>query len=305
MKIQSVYIFIKLVELDLDFKQAQKILSLPRTTLWNNIADLEKSLKKTLINRKRQSLSLTTDGEDFIPNAYKLYQIYEDSLLGASRGNSDEIEGDLLISTTKAIALQWSMDSIKDLYKKFPNLVLKIIASDTISREEEKVYDILIRPFGNSEEYQKLWYTSYHHGLFASEEYLKKMSVPQTPQDLINHKIIGYGDYKYSYFDEIDWHLKGKDYGLPNLKPNLFINLTRSVFEAAEKGMGICSTPIESNKLYKGNLVRVLPEINGPEVRSYFCIKNSATRRKLKNINVFNDYFKKHLNNRGIEIHPV
>jgi len=131
------------------------------------------------------------------------------------------------------------------------------------------------------------------------------MGVPQTPQDLINHKIIGYGDYKYSYFDEIDWHLKGKDYGLPNLKPNLFINITRSVFEAAEKGMGICSAPVESNKLYKGNLVRVLPEINGPEVRSYFCIKNSATRRKLKNINVFNDYFKKHLNNRGIEIYSV
>lgn len=305
MKIQSVYIFIKLVELDLDFKQAQKILSLPRTTLWNNIADLERSLKKTLINRKRQSLSLTTEGEDFIPNAYKLYQIYEDSLLGASEGNSDEIEGDLLISTTKAIGLGWSMDSMKEFCDEVPKLVLKIIASDAISREEEKAYDILIRPFGDSEDYQKLWYTSCHHGLFASDEYLKKMGMPQAPQDLLNHKIIGYGDYKYSYFNDIDWHLKGNEYGLPKLKPSLLINMTKAVYEAAQKGMGICSAPVESNMLYKGNLVHVLPKIKGPEVRSYFCIRKNSTRKKIKNSKIVSDYFKVYLENMGIKTHHV
>lgn len=305
MKIKSVYIFIKLVELDLDFTQAQKILGLPRTTLWNNIADLEKSLKKTLINRKRQSLSLTTDGEDFIPNAYKLYQIYEDSLLGASGENNDEIEGDLLISTTKAVGLGWSMDSIKEFCNEVPKLVLKIIASDTISREEEKAYDILIRPFGDSEDYQKLWYTSCHHGLFASEEYLKKMGIPQTPQDLLNHKIIGYGDYKYSYFNDVDWHLKGNEFGLPKLKPSLLINMTKAVYEAAQKGMGICSAPIESNILYKGSLVLVLPEIKGPEVRSYFCIRKNSTRKKIKHSKIVSDYFKVYLESRGIKTHPA
>lgn len=305
MKIQSVYVFIKLVELSLDFKQAQKLLGLPRTTIWNNIADLEKSLKTKLINRKRQSLSLTTEGEDFVPNAYKLYQIYEDSLLGSSEAKEDEVEGDLLISTTKAIALGWSMESIKEFCAEVPKLVLKIIASDTISREEEKAYDVLVRPFGASEDYKKLWYTSFHHGLFASEEYIKKMDMPKTPQDLLKHKIIGYGDYKYSYFGDVDWHLKGSDYGLPKLKPSLLINMTKAVYEAAERGLGICSAPVESNKFYKGNLVRILPEINGPEIKSYFCVKKNATRKKLKNSEIVSNYFKVYLENLGIEIQTL
>jgi len=303
MKIQSVYVFIKLVELSLDFKQAQKILGLPRTTIWNNIADLEKSLKKKLINRKRQSLSLTTEGEDFVPNAYKLYQIYEDSVVGSSEAKEEEVEGDLLISTTKAVALGWSMDSIKEFCAEVPKLVLKIIASDTISREEEKAYDVLIRPFGNLEEYKKLWHMSYHHGLFASKEYIEKMGMPKIPQDLLEHKIIGYGDYKFSYFDDIDWHLKGSDYGLPNLKPSLLINMTKAIYEAAERGMGICSAPIESNKLYRGNLVRILPEINGPTIHSYFCVKKNATRKKLKNSEIVSNYFQKFLKGQGIKIY--
>lgn len=43
--------------------------------------------------------------------------------------------------------------------------------------------------------------------------------------------------------------------------------MTKAVNEAAQKGMGICSTPIKSNKLYKGSLVHVLPKIKELEVR--------------------------------------
>ncbi len=304
MKIQSVYIFIKLVELELNFKEAQKILSLPRTTIWNHVSDLEKSLNKLLINRKRQSLTLTTHGEEFIPNAYRLYEIFEESLLDDSDLENSEIEGNVLISATQATALGWSMDSIKNLLAEVLNLKLKIIASDKITRDEEKAYDVLVRPFYDSTDFKKLWYVSYNFGLFASQEYIDKYGMPKTPGDLIRHKIIGYGD-TFSYIEDIDWHLKGSAYGLPKLSPTLSINVTKAIYEAAKKGMGICSTPIESNSFYKGQLIRVLPEITGPTVNSYFCVKKTATRRKLKNIDVANTYFRKYLTDAGFEVHML
>jgi len=196
------------------------------------------------------------------------------------------------------------MESIKKLYSNFPKLQLHIIASDSISREEENSSDILMRPFYDSDNFRKVWYTLYHHGLFASKDYISQMGMPQSVEDLLKHRIVGYGEYKFSYYEDINWHLKGQDYGLPKLKPYLTINSTKAIYSAAQQGLGICSIPIESDKIYDFDreLIRVLPHIAGPTVKSYFCIKKSATGRKLNSINVFNDYFQNYLKGQGVEI---
>lgn len=290
MRIESVYVFVKLAENHCDFS-IHKMLGIPRSTMWSSITDLEKSLGKKLVNRKKQALSFTAAGEEFIPYAKKLYQTYEESLDSAHHAEDSSIGGDLVISVTMAIAHWWSVEVIKELFTKNPNLRLHITASDSITREEENASDILIRPFGDSENFEKLWYLSYHHGLFASQEYIDEMGAPKTPEDLIHHRIIGFGEQNFSYFEDINWHLKGHKSGLPRLKPFLSINSTRAIFEAAKLGFGICSAPYESNEFYEGNLVRVLPEIEGPQTKTFFCINKSAIGRKLNNILAFKEYF--------------
>ncbi len=301
MRIQSVYVFVKLAENNCDFN-VHKVLGIPRSSMWSYITDLEKTLGKKLINRKKQGLSFTAAGEEFIPYARKIYQAYEESLVSTSHADDTKIEGDIIISTTTATAIQWSMGSIKKLYSEFPNLRLHITSSDAISREEENSSDILIRPFGDSENFNKIWYTVYHHGLYASPKYIKQMGVPKSPDDLLTHRLVGYGEHKFSYFEDINWHLKGQDYGLPKLKPVLTINSTKAIFDAARHGIGICSVPIESNNIYGGELIRVLPNITGPTTKTFFCTRKSATGRTLKNIDIFNNYFKKYLKQIGVSI---
>lgn len=302
MKIKSIYVFVKLAESNCDFN-VHKILGIPRSSMWTYISDLEKTLGKKLINRKKQGLSFTAAGEEFIPYAYKIYQTYEESLLSTSHANDFNIEGDILVSTTTAVSLQWSsIEIIKSLYTAYPYLKLHITGCDFISKEEENVYDVLIRPFGDSDKFKKIWFTTYQHGLFASQEYINKMGMPQTPEDLTSHRIIGYGEHKFSYFDDINWHLKGQDYGLPKLKPVLTINSTKAIFDAALQGLGICAASIESNHIYGGDLVRILPQITGPLVKTFFCIKKSAIGQKLRNINAFNNYFENFLKESGINI---
>jgi DNA-binding transcriptional LysR family regulator len=304
MKMKSIYVFVKLAESNCDFN-VHKMLGIPRSSMWSYISDLEKTLGKQLINRKKQSLSFTAAGEEFIPYANKMYQTYEESLVNTQNSEDPTIGGDIFISTTAAIAPQWSMESIRKLYNEFPNLRLHITASDEITRDEENACDVLIRPFGDSEIFRKVWSINYHHGLFASQSYLDQMGTPISPEDLLSHHIIGYGEHTFSYYDEINWHLKGQGYGLPKLKPDLTINSTKAIFDVAMHGLGICSATVESNKIYSGNLVRVLPEITGPTVKTSFCVKKSATGRKLQGIQTFNRYFEAHLKQVGIKISPV
>ncbi len=303
MRIESVYTFVKIAENNCDFS-VHKMLGMPRATMWSHISDLEKSLGRQLINRKKQGLSFTAAGEEFIPYARQLYQIYEESLTSTNQTEDSQVGGDLIISTTLGNLIAWSMESIKKLYAELPHLRLHITASDFLSKEEENTADILIRPFGDSDNFLKLWGIVYHHGLFASQEYIEKMGLPQSAEDLLSHRIIGFGEHKFSYFDDINWHLKGQN-GLPKLKPFLTINSTTAIFDAARHGLGIGSVPIEASKVYNYELVRVLPEIIGPTVGTYFCVKKSAAGRKLNTINAFEEYFRKYLKQHDIDIIPV
>lgn len=304
MRMQSIYVFVKLAESNCDFS-VHKMLGIPRSSMWSYITDLEKTLGKSLITRKKQHLSFTAAGEEFIPYAYTIYKTYEESLVNTQNAEDSSIEGDILVSTTSAIALQWSMESIKELYSEFPQLRLHISSTDMITKDEENTCDILIRPFGDSENFKKVWCTTYDHGLFASQSYLDQMGIPNSPEDLPSHRMIGYGEYKFSYFDEVNWHLKGQGYGLPKLKPALTINSTKAIFDAASHGLGICSSTVQSNNAYSGGLVRILPQIQGPTINTYFCTKKSAAGRKLRNINIFNTYFQHYLKQLDIEIFPL
>lgn len=303
MKIQSVYVFVKLAENNCDFS-ISTILGIPRSSMWANISDLEKTLGKKLINRKKQSLSFTKAGEEFIPYAFRIYKAFEESLAPAHSMDESEVGGEVIISATNAFAL-WSFDSIKALCGNFSNLRLHLTAANRISREEVNASDILIRPYPESEMFQRVWYCPFHHGLFASPSYIAEKGLAETAEDLTSHRIIGYGDYEFSYFEEINWHLKGIHYGLPKLKPFITINSTKAIYDAAAHGLGICSAPIEANSLYSGSLVRVLPHVQGPTVNMYFCVKRTAAGRKLNSINIVKHYFEELLAKKGATIIPL
>ncbi|EKE10071.1 MAG: Transcriptional regulator, LysR family [uncultured bacterium] len=305
MRMKSIYVYVKLTEANCDFN-VHKVLGIPRSSMWSYISDLEKSLGKKLINRKKQGLSFTAAGEEFIPFAYKIYQTYEESLMSTNEVTDAPIGGDILVSATTALAFQWtSLKVLQNLYNEHPNLRLHITSSDTITRDEENAADVLIRPFGDSENFIKIWSIKYHHGLFASKEYLKKWGTPQSPADLLNHQIIGFGEHVFSYFNDINWHLKGQGYGIPKLKPSFTINSTKAIYAAAEINLGICSAALEANRAYKGTLIRVLPEITGPVIQTHFCIKTNATGRKLRNILIFSSYFEKYLKQVGIDVSHI
>src|SRR5690606_22029118 len=49
--------------------------------------------------------------------------------------------------------------------------------------------------------------TSFHMRLFASKEYLEKYGMPQSPEELDNHRLITFGGNSFHPMGNIDWIL--------------------------------------------------------------------------------------------------
>lgn len=304
MRIRALRSFIYLAETDCDF-DGHKALGIPRSNMWNHINEIESETGLKLIERHRGKSFLTKEGAAFAPIARKMYNTYIEGLKNILHDEAPAIKGNIIISTTAAVATGWLMPSIKDFHSNYPNLNVNVIADDHLQKSVESGADILLRPIGNNPDLIKKWYIRYEHGLFASEGYLMENGTPNKPEDLLKHCIMGYGTHEFSHFEDINWHLKGKNWGLPKLVPTLTINSTMSLFSAAIQGIGICSNPIESNAIYNGNLIRVLPQIKGPVVNTYFCTKQNASISTQKNTAIFQSFFEKYLDSIGVKINHV
>jgi DNA-binding transcriptional LysR family regulator len=307
MRLKALKAFIVLAENNCNFI-VHKLLGIPRSNLWAYIDEIEEELGVKLIERRRQLNTFTPEGLSFIPEASKIARAFEDAKNKISQqedGNNKRIEGTIVVSTTSAVANAWLMESIKDFHSQYPNLKVHIFVDDKLSKEIENSADILLRPLSEYSEphMTKKWYIAYHHGLFASKAYLKQIGTPQKPEDLLySHSILSYGEHEFTYFEDINWHIKGK-YGLPRLTPTLIINSTQALYKAAGEGIGICSAAIESNPIYGKNLVRVLPQIDGPTIKTYFAIKNNVSHMAKRNTDAFRVFFEQYLMSLGVKIY--
>lgn len=277
-------------------------MGIPRSTLWAHINELEKETGLTLIIRKKQNNVLTDEGKEFLPYAQKLLKVFEEGVTRVKSSEADDPEGEIILSTTLAMANSWVIPSIKKFQEFYPKIKLRIIAGDLVDTSTEMVADILLRPITAKHFFDRHWYFSYNLCLLASPEYLEKHGVPQTPADLTKHSMIGYGEHVFSYCPEIDWHLKGRWPEFPRLQPKVIVNSTLSLYQAAIEGIGICSSPVESSAFYKGKLTRVLPDIEGPEIRVYFVTKKEMGKKLARNVEIFNNFFVNHLKSINVEI---
>lgn len=300
--LRGLRLLIKLYENGCNFG-IHKQLGVPRSTLWAHINDLEKETGLTFFVRKKQNNTFTEEAQRFLPYAKSLVELFEKGIAEASNAHAKEPAGEIIVATTPAVASSWLMESIAMFQVIYPKISLKVIAGDYISTTTERLADILLRPINEKDFLLRHWSVPYHLALWASEGYVAKNGLPKQSTDLRDHTMLAYGEYTFSYFPEVDWHLKGRWGDLPRLNARLTINSTQSLYLAAQQGIGICSASVQSNIFYKGDkLMRVLPHIDGPVVRVYFCTKKEVSLLARQNTHIFNTFFLRYLEDLGVYV---
>jgi DNA-binding transcriptional LysR family regulator len=269
------------------FTHAGDSLNLSQSAVSRQISGLEESLQVPLFHRHARGLILTEQGELLYRTARDVFAKLSmtEAMLSESK---DRPKGPLKVTTTVAFGSAWLTPRIKEFLELYPEITLSLLVDDGELDLSMREADVAIRmsPPRQPDLVQRHLMTVRSYA-FASPEYLKKHGSPARPEDLDDHKIIIYGDDARPPTNSVNWLMEAGTKPGTERRPILKVNNVNGIYRAVQSGLGIGSIP---NFMLPetSELVRVLPELSGPTVESYFVYPEEL--RPSKRIAVFRDF---------------
>jgi len=277
------------------FVSAARFLNISQSALSRQVIHLEQHLGCPLFSRHSGGVKLTRKGEE-------LFAIVETTFVGLkgfTRNAHAKIANGgkrkIRISSTHADAAYILNDLILDYSKQHSELVFEMISNDQLIDIVLNDVDIAIRPYDPEARgvLQEVLFTL-EKKLYASAEYIEKYGVPQTIEELNNHRIIAPAnpeDYPYS---ELNWILK---LGMRDGKfhdPVYTSNSIECLIGAAKKGVGIIAGYAKMTILKNANLINILPNVIHKEQKGCFICPDYL--KKDKDIMGIKDFLQQKLN---------
>ncbi len=279
------------------FTRAGDSLNLSQSAVSRQISGLESSLKVPLFHRHARGLILTEQGEMLYRTAHEI--LAKVAMAEAQLSESTERpQGPLRITTTVAFGSVWLTSRIKDFLVLYPDIDVTLVLADTELDLSMRQADVAIRmmPPRQPDLIQRHLMTMRYH-VFAAPEYLKKHGMPKTPEDLDNHRIVVFGEDAHQPVPNLNWLLEAGTRPSRKRQAALKVNSTYAIFRAVQSGLGLGALPDYMSR-ESGNLVKVLPELRGPTVDTFFVYAEEL--RHSKRIGVFRDYLVRRIAEDGL-----
>ena len=261
-----------------NFTKATYILNLSQSDISRQIQSLEQELKTQLFERHARGLSLTENGEYLFKTAHEVISKLKD-VESTLMEKKDKPSGKLTVTTFVSFGTTWLTPRIQEFMKLNPEIEIELIFDDKELDLSTRQADIGIwsrRPKQLNYIQKKL--TDIHYHIYGSVKYIEKNGYPKNLSELNKHNFISYGRGAPTPVFNPDWALKlGLKEGKKR-KPIMKVNSVYGLFLAVQSGVGLAALPdyITSNI---PNIVRVLPEVEGPITEAHFVYPQS-----LKNV---------------------
>ena len=251
MDILSLRLFIRIAELG-GVTAAARDLSLSPASASARLVKLEEIVGFRLFNRTTRAVSLTTDGELFLPYAQQTLETLETGL-NAVRGQEESIQGLLRMAMPGSFGRMYIIPLLKKFQSRYPQVKLDLRLSDEVLDVIEGAYDLIIRNATLADSrliVRKL--AADRRLLVASPSYLEQYGTPTTPDDLALHKCVTLGETRWKFEN-------GK---IISISFSNTVNDGEAMRKILEQGMGIGMKSVwnASESLKSGLLVEVLPE---------------------------------------------
>ena len=269
------------------FTHAGETLNLSQSAVSRQISSLEESLNVALFHRHARGLILTEQGELLYRTAHEVFSklAMAEAQLGESK---DRPKGQLKVTATQAFGSAWLTPNLVEFVELYPDVEVDLVLEDRELDLSMREADVAIRmqPPRQPELIQRHLMTM-HTFIYGSPAYLKRHGIPKTPEELDSHRIVIFGEDQRPPVQEIDWIMRaGMRKDRPR-RPVLKVNSVYAIRRAVQSGMGLASLP-EFMATDFANLVRVLPELQGPRIDAYFVYPEEL--RSSKRIQVFRDF---------------
>ncbi|QFS81262.1 HTH-type transcriptional regulator DmlR [Roseivivax sp. THAF40] len=176
----------------LNISAAGRELGLAPAVASARLAKLEQELGAELLRRTTRKVSLSLEGSDFLPYAREILA-QADAGRAALGGSDAGPNGTLRFAAPSSFAQRHIMPLLPEFHGLYPDLTLDLRLSDTRFDAIEGSFDLALRsgPLSDSSlKGRKLAEDT--RVLCAAPEYLDRHGTPDTPADLVDHRIIAW-----------------------------------------------------------------------------------------------------------------
>ncbi|MCP1337406.1 LysR family transcriptional regulator [Futiania mangrovi] len=269
------------------FTHAGENLGLSQSAVSRQISSLEDSLGVHLFHRHARGLILTEQGDLLYKTAHDVFGklALTEALL---RDSKEKPRGDLRITTTVGFGSTWLTPRMKQFVDLYPDIRVQLILDERELDLGMREADVAIRMWKpvQPDLIQRKFIEVNHH-IYAAQSYLSQHGAPRSLDELDKHQVIIYGEQVSRSLKDLNWLLTA---GLPpgqRRDPILRVNNIYGVLLAVESGLGLASLPdyLGANN---PNLVRVMPEVEGPSFTTYLAYPEEL--RNSKRVVVLRDF---------------
>lgn len=254
-------IFVAVVESG-SFSRAAEQLNLANSAVSRAVKKLEMKLGVSLLNRTTRQLSLTEEGERYFRRIQQVLQemAAAETELMESRQTP---RGLLRIDAATPVILHLLMPMIKPFRKRYPDVTLSLVSSETFINLIERKVDVAIRAgtLTDSSLRARPLFTSYRK-IVAAPDYLERHGVPATICDLKDHICLGFTEPATLN----TWPVACEDGQLLETTPGMTSNSGETLKQLCLSGNGIaCLSDFMIDKeIEQGELVELLAEYRLP-----------------------------------------
>jgi len=247
---------------------------------------LENSLGVKLIHRTTRKVSLTEEGQIFLPHAEEALISIQVAKAAVGVGSITP-QGTLRITAPASFGRMHIIPALKEFKDLYPELKIDLRLSDGIIDLVEGGFDIAIRNAALDDSNlvaRKL--ANDRRMLCASPDYIKEHGEPQTPEDLINHPCITLSGIDNWAFDSAEGNHKVKVSGV------IRVDNGEAIRDLCASGAGItiCSVWCGYKKLHSGELVQILKDYPMASNTAIWAVYPSS-RLLAPKVRAFIDYF--------------
>jgi len=257
-----------------NFTKATYILNLSQSAISRQIQSLEQELKTQLFERHARGLSLTENGEYLFKTAREVISKLKD-VESTLMDKKDKPSGKLTVTTVVSFGTTWLTPRIQEFMKLNPEIEIELIFDDKeldLSTRQADIGIWMRRPKKLNYVQKKLIDINYH--IYGSTKYLEQNGHPKTLQELNKHNFISYGKGAPSPVFNPDWALKLGVKDNKKRKPVMKVNSIYGLLLAVQSGVGLAALP-DYITISVPNIVKVLPQIEGPKTEAYFVYPQS------------------------------
>jgi DNA-binding transcriptional LysR family regulator len=260
MDIEGIRLFVIAADL-LNISAAGSQLSLAPAVASARLAKLEKQLGANLFHRSTRKVSLSIEGNEFLPYAKEI--LAQENAARAALGiDSPNVSGTLRFAASSTFAQLYIAPILPEFLERFPNIDLKMSLSDIPTSLIEGGFDLALRNSSMKDsDLRARKIADDIRILCASPQYLKKHGTPHTPKDLIDHQMVLFRDVPPRKLISSD-EKSSCTFPPPGTKKRVTCDDGATMRIATSSGAGISMNSHWSvcQQLKTGKLVRVLPD---------------------------------------------